>query len=87
MLWAGEWNTITEGTWEKVRTCRRDKAPFLGRVRVGGADRHRKLLVPEDACVAAGSQREGQLWHRLWAVRSHLLAYRRLSGSGTGCAQ
>ena len=57
VLWAGEWNTMAEGTWEKVWTCRRDKAPFLGRVRVGEADLHRKLLVPEDACVAAGPQR------------------------------
>ena len=31
MLRAVEWKAITEGTWEKIWTLRRDKAPMLGR--------------------------------------------------------
>ena len=33
-LRAGEWKATAEGTWEKVRTHRRDKEPLLGRVEV-----------------------------------------------------
>ena len=29
MLRAGEWKATTEGIWEKVWFCRRDKAPVL----------------------------------------------------------
>ena len=31
MPWAKKWNTMTEGTWEKVWTHRRNKAPLMGR--------------------------------------------------------
>ena len=31
VLWAGEWNTTAERTWEKVWAYRRSKAPLLGR--------------------------------------------------------
>ena len=37
---AEEGNATAEGTWEKVRVCRRGKVPLLGRVRGGGADCH-----------------------------------------------
>ena len=43
MLWAGEWNAMAEGTWEKIWACRRSKVPLLGRVRGGGTDHHRNL--------------------------------------------
>ena len=43
MQWAGEWNAMAEGTWEKVWASRRSKAPLLGRERGGGADHHRNL--------------------------------------------
>ena len=36
VLRAGEWKATTEGTCEKVWTCRRDKAPVLGRGNEGG---------------------------------------------------
>ena len=48
-LRAAEWKTIAEGTPEKVRTCRRGKAPLLRRMRVGGVGRHRKLLALQHA--------------------------------------
>ena len=70
---AGEWNVMTEGTWEKVQTRRRGKVPLLGRVRGGGVDCHRKFPVPKHARVLAGSQRVGQLWLRLWVAKSLLL--------------
>ena len=47
MPWIGEGNATAEGTWEKVWTYRRGKAPLLGRVRGGGADHHRKLCALE----------------------------------------
>ena len=45
MLWAREWNTTVEGTWEEVWVCRRSKAPLLRRVRRGGVDHHRNLTA------------------------------------------
>ena len=39
----------------------------VGKVRGGGADRHRKLPAPERLLVLAGSQRARHLWCRLWA--------------------
>ena len=57
MLWAGEWNTTTEGTWEKVWVHRRSKVPLLERVRGGGVDCHKNL--PKN--VFSGSQRVGHL--------------------------
>ena len=41
--WAGEWKATAEGTWEKVRTHRRDKEPLLGRVEVKESERRRVL--------------------------------------------
>ena len=58
---ARERNTRAEGTWEKVWTRRRGKAPLLERVRGGGADHHRKLPGPEHAHA-----------HRLSEVRAAL---------------
>ena len=43
VLWAREWNAMAEGTWEEVWADRRSEVPLLGRVRGGGADRHRNL--------------------------------------------
>ena len=40
--WAGEWNAMAEGNWEKVWACRRSKVPLLCKVR-GGANCHRNL--------------------------------------------
>ena len=50
-LRAGEWKAMEEGTWEKVQTHRRGKAPLLGTSRGGGVDHHRKLPALE--CVHA----------------------------------
>lgn len=46
---AKEGNAIAEGTQEKVQTCRRGKAPLMGKG--GGAGCHRKLPALE--CVHA----------------------------------
>ena len=73
MPWVGEENTMVEGTQEKVQTCRRGKAPLLGRVRGEGVDCHRKLPSPECTPVPGGSQRAGWLWCRLQAERILLL--------------
>ena len=62
VLWAGEGNTMAEGTWEKVWTCRRGKVPLLGKVRGGGGDRHRKPPVPERVCLPTGSSLTGYRW-------------------------
>ena len=52
---------------------------------IGEGERsHKKLPVPEHVHVPTGSQRVGQLWHRLWVARRHLLIYGRSGGSGTG---
>ena len=51
VLWAGDWNAIAEGTQEKVWDLRRGKVPLLGRVKLGGADHHRKLSAPECVCM------------------------------------
>ena len=51
---AEEGNAMAEGTWEKVGTHRRSKAPLLGRVRGSGADCNRKLPAPEHAPSALG---------------------------------
>ena len=81
--YTGERYARAEGTWEKVQTHRRGKMPLLGRAR-GGADRHRKLLVPECAHMPMGSQRAGQLWHTLPVARSYLLVCRILGTSYAG---
>ena len=44
---AGEWNTMAEGTQEKVWAHRRSKVLLLGRARGGGADCHRNLPAHE----------------------------------------
>ena len=81
---AWEWKATAEGTGEKVRTCRRGKAPLLGRQRGRGPDPHRKFLEPEPVCVPVGSQRVGQFWHRLQGSRSCLLVCSRPDSSGSG---
>ena len=50
MAQAEEGKATAEGTQNKVQTRRRGKAPLLGRVRGGEADRHRKLPAP-GACT------------------------------------
>ena len=67
----GEGNAKTEGTQEKVWTCRRGKAPLLGKVREG-PDHHRKLPALEHA-HAVGSRMTGRLWNRLRVVKNLLL--------------
>ena len=56
-LRAEEGNATAERTQEKVQTCRRGKAPLLGRARGGGEEGHRKLLAPE--CAHACELSEG----------------------------
>ena len=50
MLWAGEWNTMAEGTWEEVWAHRTTKVPLLGRAR-GGGEKYKTLIkeIKEDA--------------------------------------
>ena len=72
MPWAEEGNATAEGTWEKVWTCRRDKAPLLRRARVGGADVIGNSLN-QSMHMTTGSQRVGWLWLRLQVARRLLL--------------
>ena len=74
VLWAGEWNAMAEGTWEKVQAHRRSKVPLLGWVRGEGEDHHRNLFP----CVCSNSQRAGNLWHRLHVARATCSIYGRL---------
>ena len=60
---------MAEGNWEKVWTCSRSKMLLLDRARGGGLDHPQNFFVP----ICLGSQREGNLWYRLWMVRNHLL--------------
>ena len=69
---AEEGNTPAEGICEKVWIHKRGKVPFLGMVRGGGVDCHRKLHMPEH--VHAHRLLEGRrALHRLLAARSLLL--------------
>ena len=72
VLWAGEWNTMAEGTWEKVWTCRRGKMPLLGKVRQGGADHHRKHPAMERVHAGRRSEDGAALAQAMWA-RNFLL--------------
>ena len=83
MLWAGEWNDMTEGNWEKIWACRRGKVPLLGRVRGGGADHHRKLLHPS-MITPMGSQRRGISGAGYRQEEDSCLVYSRLSFSYAG---
>ena len=63
---------MEERTQEKIQTCRRGKVPLLGRGEEEGwttigNSLHWSVRMP------MGSQRVGQLWHRLRVVRSLLL--------------
>ena len=58
---------MAEETQEEV-WAHRSKAPLLGRVRGGGADRHRNLPMLR----FMGSQRAGHLWRRLWSGKKTL---------------
>ena len=49
---------MAKGTQEKVQTCKRSKAPLLGRARGGGVDHHRKCPALE--CVHAHRLLEGR---------------------------
>ena len=72
MLQAGEWNTMVEGTWEKVWAHRRSKVLFLGKTRGGGADNHRNLpahvlwLSEAPLVQAAGGEKPLALAMRDW---------------------
>ena len=46
---AKEENAMVEGTQEKVQTCRKGKAPLLGRGEEEGQAIHKKLLALESA--------------------------------------
>ena len=61
-LRAGEWKFKAEGTQEKVRTPRRDKAPLLGKTRRGRVGCHRKLLEPEPVCGPVSLQKVEHAW-------------------------
>ena len=68
---AEEGNAMAEGTQEKVQTCRRGKAPLLGRGEEEGQaaignSLHWSVCMPE--VLECGVT----LW-RLWAARSLLL--------------
>ena len=60
--WAGEQNATSKGTQEEVWACRRRKVPLLGRVRVGGADRHRNLPPHAQALRGQGASGAGYRW-------------------------
>ena len=70
---AGEGNTKAEETWEKDQTCRRGKAPLLGRAREGEADRNRNLPVPECVHVQGLSEGGVALAQAVGRLRSLLL--------------
>ena len=57
----------------------------------GGQEEEGRTVTGNCLCpsvhMSTGSQRAGWLWLRPQAVRSYLLVYRRLGGSGTGCRQ
>ena len=53
---AGEWKATTEGTWEKIWTCRRDKVLVLGRGEEGWATIEHSLRPSE--CTWLPSSRE-----------------------------
>ena len=60
-----------EGTLEKVQTCRRGKAPLLGR----GEEEELAALrnsMHQSICMPAGLE-GGVALHRLWVARSLLL--------------
>ena len=65
--WAGEWNIIAEGTWEKVLTHRRGKVPLLGRGEEEG-----KAVIGNSLHRPTGLEGGVALW-RLQAARSPLL--------------
>ena len=70
--WAGEGNAKGEGAWEKVQACRRCRVPLLRRQEEEGWTTIGNSLH-QSMCMPVGSQRVGQLWHRLWVVESLLL--------------
>ena len=61
MLRAGEWKAKTEGTWEKIWTCRRDKVPLLGRgEEEGWATIEYSMCPREHACLPASRKQSSQ---------------------------
>ena len=57
MLKAGEWRATTKGTWGKNWTCRRDKAPVLGRGEEEGQATIEYSLHPsKSACPPASRE-------------------------------
>ena len=53
-LRAGEWKAMSEGTWDKVQTCRRDKVPLLGKGKEEGrATIENSLHLSISACLQA----------------------------------
>ena len=66
-----EGNAIAQGTWEKVWTHRRGKAPLLGRGEEEG-----QAVIGNSLCWSMHMPvclDGGVALQRLWAVRSHLL--------------
>ena len=55
---AEEGNTTSEGTWEKIQTHTRCKAPLLRRARGGGANYQKKLPALE--CAHTSELSEGR---------------------------
>ena len=45
-LMAGEWKAMEKGTWEKIQTHRRDKAPLLGR----GEEKGQATTIENSLC-------------------------------------
>ena len=71
MPWAKEGNTMEEGSQEKVWTCRRGKAPLLGR----GEEKGRATIGDSllwSMGMPMGLEGRGVL-QKLWAARSLLL--------------
>ena len=74
---------MAEGTWEKVWTHRRSKAPLLGRGRGGGVDIHRNLSehVCTQALRALSASGAGYVWREatcqaMWRPGSSCAGYR-----------
>ena len=57
MLRSGEWKVTTEGTWEKIWTCRRDKVLVLERGEEKGGTIEYSFCPRERACLPASREK------------------------------